>query len=324
MDNIFKQLAKDLPLQEAARRYYKNFGSTRDDSNTPNISHKIDNEGNHVFTGGYQDTKVIKSDDHEGLKSHLEQIHKNTLGQGRMFIAHSNKGSKEGYKVFNGGAPGVDALHKAVTSHITEEIQLDEGLFSKNESVEYNQEFQLGENKLSDVHYTISREIGPIYKTSVIDQKLKDRAAKEVSKRHGISSDAANKFVNDYCKSCNEESLEESNPFKNVDNIIRKVRNKAAVANLKGDKPAEEKYSKRLNKVMSYRNKMLATESIESAKQQLDNHVTNTEPTLSNITKMHDMVRNISKTHGVSSDKIYDQVKDNTMAHQKYRDAATA
>lgn len=62
----------------------------------------------------------------------------------------------------------------------------------------------------------------------------------------------------------NEEyDLDESgNPFKRADDVIVKIRNKAAIANLKGDKDKEEKYSKRLTKVMSVRNK-LATESLE-------------------------------------------------------------
>ena len=74
---------------------------------------------------------------------------------------------------------------------------------------------------------------------------------------------------------------------------------------------------------MAYRNKLLATESYESDKQLLDHHVTTAEPTVSNVNKMHDMVRNIAKTHGVSSNKIYDQVKNNNSAHQTFRDASS-
>lgn len=122
----------------------------------------------------------------------------------------------------------------------------------------------------------------------------------------------------------NEEiELDESNPVKHADDVIRKVRNKAAVANLKCDKPAEEKYSKRLNKAMSYRNKMIATESVESDLQNLHHHVTNTVPSLSNTVKMHDMIRNISKTYGVSANKLYSDISNNETVHQKYREAAS-
>ena len=177
------------------------------------------------------------------------------------------------------------------------------------------------ENKMAEIHYTISREIGP--KRSGFDSKSKERAAKAVVSQHNISPETANKLVGDYCKSFNEEYIDESNPFKHADKVIKLVRDKAAVANLKGDKPKEEKYSKRLTKVMDYRNKLLAKESYESDKQLLDHHVTTAEPTVSNVNKMHDMVRNIAKSHGVSSNKIYDQVKNNNSAHQIFRDAST-
>ena len=82
-------------------------------------------------------------------------------------------------------------------------------------------------------------------------------------------------------------------------------------------------FRSRLTKVMDYRNKLLAKESYESDKQLLDYHVTTAEPTVSNVNKMHDMVRNIAKSHGVSSDEIYNQVKNNNSAHQTFRDAST-
>lgn len=65
-------------------------------------------------------------------------------------------------------------------------------------------ETTLDENKLADVMDTVRHHIGPVTKDSNISAELKAKAAKEVSKEHGISSTAANKFVGDYCKSCNE------------------------------------------------------------------------------------------------------------------------
>jgi len=184
---------------------------------------------------------------------------------------------------------------------------------------------EIRENKLADITDSIRGHIGLIGPNSTVTSQEKSKAAKNVSKDHNISLNAASKFVDDYCRMKREETeLGESNPFKHADDVIRKVRNKAVVANLKGDKLTEEKYSKRLTKVLDYRNKMLANESFESDKQLLDHHVTNNEPTLSNVNKMHDMVRNISKTHGVSSDKIYNQVVDNSSAHNKYREAASS
>lgn len=61
------------------------------------------------------------------------------------------------------------------------------------------------ENKLADVMDTVRYHVGPITKNSIISKELKAKAAKQVSKEHGISSDSANKFVSDYCKSCNED-----------------------------------------------------------------------------------------------------------------------
>lgn len=137
----FKQLKEEIQLNEAGRfagtsRYSSaiskyNVGSHRPGIDIPNVNHKINDDGDHEFSGDHQH-KIIKSDDHEGLKSHLENIHKNVLGQGYMFVAHSNKG-RELHKMFNGGAPGVDALHKAVTAHSVSEqtdveYDLDEAL----------------------------------------------------------------------------------------------------------------------------------------------------------------------------------------------------
>jgi phosphatidate phosphatase PAH1 len=102
----------------------------------------------------------------------------------------------------------------------------------------------------------------------------------------------------------------------------------AIEAQYKGNKPAQDKADRSLNLVSKVRNRMLGLhkpvyESVESDLQQLDNHVTNTMPDNKNITKMHDMIHNISKTHGVSANKLYDNIKDNSAVHQKYRDAAT-
>lgn len=192
------------------------------------------------------------------------------------------------------------------------------------------EETELGESKVSVSHATdsVGKVLGRAGAVRFLG-KLKPQTDKHttVEKINTalLNQGASPKHIAAVMSNLNKESIEldESNPFKHADDVIRKVRNKAVVANLKGDKPAEEKYSKRLTKVLYYRNKMLATESFESDKQLLDHHVTNNEPTLSNINKMHDMVRNISKTHGVSSDKIYNQVVDNASAHNKYREAAS-
>lgn len=102
----------------------------------------------------------------------------------------------------------------------------------------------------------------------------------------------------------------------------------AIEAQYKGNKPAQDKADRSLNLVSKVRNRMLGLhkpvyESVESDLQQLDNHVVNTMPDSENITKMHDMIHNISKTHGVSANKLYNDIKDNSVVHQKYRDAAT-
>jgi hypothetical protein len=52
-------------------------------------------------------------------------------------------------------------------------------------------------------------------------------------------------------------------------------------------------------------------------------HVTKESPTMSNIVSMHDKIRSISKTHGISSDKLYDRVRTNPWAHEKYKEAAS-
>ena len=125
----FKQLKEELQLDEAGRfagssRYsyaVSNMSSHRPGIDVPNVNHKINADGDHEFKGGYQH-KIIKQGDTAGLQSHLKHIHDNILGQGNMFVAHS--GSKD-QKVFNGGKPGVDALHKAVTAHINEDYDIE-------------------------------------------------------------------------------------------------------------------------------------------------------------------------------------------------------
>jgi hypothetical protein len=120
---------EDSQLDEAGRfagrsRYSyaaSNMSSHRPGIDVPNVNHKINAEGDHEFKGGYQH-KIIKQNDTAGLQSHLKHIHDNILGSGNMFVAHS--GGKD-QKVFNGGKPGVDALHKAVTAHINEGYDIE-------------------------------------------------------------------------------------------------------------------------------------------------------------------------------------------------------
>ena len=111
------------------------------------------------------------------------------------------------------------------------------------------------------------------------------------------------------------------------------VKINAIQAELDGDKKTQSKADQHLKNMSKNRNNQLfpkpkksfnlATESIESDIQRLDNHVTNTMPDNENITKMHDMIHDISKTYGISANKLYDNIKDNSIVHQKYRDAAT-
>jgi hypothetical protein len=55
----------------------------------------------------------------------------------------------------------------------------------------------------------------------------------------------------------------------------------------------------------------------------LHTHVTTTEPTGSNITKMHDMVNDIAKADGTPRHDIYNTIIDNPRAFGKYKTAAT-
>ena len=104
-----------------------------------------------------------------------------------------------------------------------------------------------------------------------------------------------------------------------------------------GNKPAQDKADKSLNLVTKVRNRMAgfnkptlspAYESVESdstlfqARSDLLNHVTNSVPSNENITKMHDLVSKVRKLGG-SSETEYDNIKHNSVAPQKYRDAAS-
>jgi hypothetical protein len=55
----------------------------------------------------------------------------------------------------------------------------------------------------------------------------------------------------------------------------------------------------------------------------LHKHVTITEPSGSNVTKMHDMVNDIAKAYDTPRDDIYNTITNNPKAHQKYKDAAS-
>lgn len=219
--------------------------------------------------------------------------------------------------------------HEIVFNKQNEEIELHEKIVTSDYKVT-SEPSKFGGHRPKVVNKENNKEMYLSQYSYKNPEDAEEHAKTYLNAYAAIGMHHADKKVNDFVKSNKDKlyqkeevELDESNPFKHIDDVIRKVRNKAAVAALKSDKPAEEKYSKRLNKVMSYRNKMLATESVESDKQMLDNHVTNSEPSLSNINKMHDMVRNISKTHGISTDKLYNQVKNNSAAHEKFRDAST-
>lgn len=107
------------------------------------------------------------------------------------------------------------------------------------------------------------------------------------------------------------------------------VTGNAIKAQYYGDKEIQNKADKHLKNMARIRNNQIfpklkfATESVESDLQQLDNHVTNTMPDSVKIKEMHDMIHNLSKNYGVSANKLYDNIKDNSAVHQKYRDAAT-
>lgn len=106
-----------------------------------------------------------------------------------------------------------------------------------------------------------------------------------------------------------------------------KAKGQGLVGHLTGQDDKVQKANKTLALVSKIRNKMDSKrpvyETVESDLQKLQHHVTNTVPSLSNTLKMHDMVRNISKTHGVSANKLYSDIANNEAVHKDYRNAAS-
>ena len=115
------------------------------------------------------------------------------------------------------------------------------------------------------------------------------------------------------------------------------VKGDAIEALIAGNKPIQDKADKHLKNMADTRNRMAgfnkptlrpAYESVESdstlfqARSDLLNHVTNSVPSNENITKMHDLVSKVRKLGG-SSETEYDNIKHNSVAPQKYRDAAS-
>lgn len=92
-----------------------------------------------------------------------------------------------------------------------------------------------------------------------------------------------------------------------------------------GNKQAKAKADKTLKAVSALKTKRLFPESVdelEAARHEVLDHVTNTVPSISNITKMHDLVRKVQKLGG-SANNEYDNIAHNITASQKYRDAAS-
>lgn len=128
-----------------------------------------------------------------------------------------------------------------------------------------------------------------------------------------------------------ESSMRLKKKFVNL--VEPKAKADAIEAQYKGNKPAQDKADKSLNLVTKVRNRMAGLhkpvyESVESdatlfqARSDLLNHVTNSVPSNENITKMHDLVSKVRKLGG-SSETEYDNIKHNSVAPQKYRDAAS-
>ena len=220
---------EDSQLDEAGRfagssRYSyaaSNMSSHRAGIDVPNVNHKINADGDHEFKGGYQH-KIIKQGDTAGLQSHLKYIHDNILGRGNMFVSHS--GSKD-QKVFNGGNPGVDALHKAVTAHINEETDLIESIENMSDArLKYH-----ATKNFPHGRYT-AKEIKTEHK----------RREKIVPNYHtvmpSLSEDYDVESMLEYIEQL-ESALDESgNPFKRLDSLEFQTKSKAAVDSLKGDK----------------------------------------------------------------------------------------
>ena len=110
--------------------------------------------------------------------------------------------------------------------------------------------------------------------------------------------------------------------------FIKKAEPKAKAdaidAEYRGDKQAQNKADRTLKTVKKLELKRMFPESVdglEAARHKVLDHVTNTVPSNENVTKMHDLVRNVQKLGG-SADNEYDNITHNITAHQKYRDAA--
>jgi hypothetical protein len=116
----FKQLKEELQLDEA--RYYSRHSGAINKINTghhvpgtqmDNVFHKINSDGDHEFKGEWRH-KIIKKDDTAGLTDHLKHLRDNVLGTGNMVVFNKGVVGKE--KMFNGGKPEIDALHKAASA----------------------------------------------------------------------------------------------------------------------------------------------------------------------------------------------------------------
>ena len=75
--------------------------------------------------------------------------------------------------------------------------------------------------------------------------------------------------------------------------------------------------------MLSFKNYSNINESSSEDVKDLLHHVTKYTPSTSNILKMHDKIRSISKKHGIPTDELYGRVVKNPWVHQKYKDAAT-
>ena len=75
--------------------------------------------------------------------------------------------------------------------------------------------------------------------------------------------------------------------------------------------------------MISFRNYSTLNESSADDIKDLLHHVTKETPSTSNIVSMHDKIRSISKKHGIESSKLYDRVRTNPWAHEKYKEASS-
>ena len=103
-----------------------------------------------------------------------------------------------------------------------------------------------------------------------------------------------------------------------------KAKADAIEAEYKGDKGKQDKADRTLKFVKKLELKRMFPESVESleaARQHLQDHVTNSIPSTENITKMHDLVKKVQDLGG-SGNAEYNKISDNECCHQKYRDAA--